>query len=98
MVRRAVGPEIPVARTGASPSGKAADFDSAIRRFESSRPSHCCNSSFWLFRYLNTEPFQSNILQHDVLFFQLVTMTAGSSMQHELRHGCAIKLLHQLRS
>src|SRR5579885_461667 len=24
---------------GASPSGKAADFDSAIRRFESSRPS-----------------------------------------------------------
>ncbi len=25
---------------GASPSGKAADFDSAIRRFESSRPSH----------------------------------------------------------
>src|SRR6185437_11419295 len=27
-------------RIGASPSGKAADFDSAIRRFESSRPSH----------------------------------------------------------
>jgi hypothetical protein len=27
-------------RFGASPSGKAADFDSAIRRFESSRPSH----------------------------------------------------------
>ena len=26
---------------GASPSGKAADFDSAIRRFESSRPSQC---------------------------------------------------------
>src|SRR3954452_11149652 len=26
-------------RVGASPSGKAADFDSAIRRFESSRPS-----------------------------------------------------------
>jgi hypothetical protein len=26
-------------RIGASPSGKAADFDSAIRRFESSRPS-----------------------------------------------------------
>ena len=25
---------------GASPSGKAADFDSAIRRFESCRPSH----------------------------------------------------------
>ena len=25
---------------GASPSGKAADFDSAMRRFESSRPSH----------------------------------------------------------
>jgi hypothetical protein len=28
-------------RIGASPSGKAADFDSAIRRFESSRPSQC---------------------------------------------------------
>src|SRR5208282_5176328 len=28
------------AKLGASPSGKAADFDSAIRRFESSRPSH----------------------------------------------------------
>ena len=27
-------------RIGASPSGKAADFDSAMRRFESSRPSH----------------------------------------------------------
>ncbi len=27
------------AKLGASPSGKAADFDSAIRRFESSRPS-----------------------------------------------------------
>ena len=26
---------------GASPSGKAADFDSAMRRFESSRPSQC---------------------------------------------------------
>src|SRR2546429_9961816 len=26
---------------GASPSGKAADFGSAIRRFESYRPSHC---------------------------------------------------------
>ena len=30
----------PLAATGASPSGKAADFGSAIRRFESSRPSH----------------------------------------------------------
>ena len=29
---------------GASPSGKAADFDSAIRRFDPSRPSQ----SFWL--------------------------------------------------
>ena len=27
-------------RVGASPSGKAPDFDSGIRRFESSRPSH----------------------------------------------------------
>jgi hypothetical protein len=32
---------LPVLRhIGASPSGKAADFDSAMRRFESSRPSH----------------------------------------------------------
>src|ERR1700730_5503877 len=35
---------------GASPSGKAADFDSAMRRFESSRPSQlycscCCNGA-----------------------------------------------------
>jgi hypothetical protein len=29
----------PAKAFGASPSGKAADFDSAIRRFESSRPS-----------------------------------------------------------
>ena len=29
---------------GASPSGKAADFDSAIRRFESSRPSQAVQS------------------------------------------------------
>jgi hypothetical protein len=34
------GPEGPWPGVGASPSGKAADFDSAIRRFESSRPSH----------------------------------------------------------
>ena len=35
------GPRPPARRRiGASPSGKAADFDSAIRRFESSRPSH----------------------------------------------------------
>ena len=27
-------------RDGASPSGKAVDFDSTMRRFESSRPSH----------------------------------------------------------
>ena len=31
-------------RFGASPSGKAADFDSAIRRFDPSRPSQ----SLWL--------------------------------------------------
>jgi len=30
---------IPVRSAGASPSGKATDFDSVIRRFESSRPS-----------------------------------------------------------
>ena len=30
---------------GASPSGKAADFDSAIRRFESFRPSNTKNLS-----------------------------------------------------
>ena len=30
---------------GASPSGKAADFDSAMRRFESSRPSHAVPES-----------------------------------------------------
>ena len=40
------GPRPPVLRrVGASPSGKAADFDSAIRRFESSRPSHAFASS-----------------------------------------------------
>ena len=40
------GPRPPVRRrVGASPSGKAADFDSAMRRFESSRPSHAFASS-----------------------------------------------------
>ena len=29
-----------MSRVGASPSGKAVDFDSTMRRFESSRPSH----------------------------------------------------------
>ena len=39
MVRPPGGDSTPV-EIGASPSGKAADFDSAMRRFESSRPSH----------------------------------------------------------
>ena len=52
MVRRAEGADAFDAGFGASPSGKAADFDSAIRRFEPSRPSqvppswqraHFCN-------------------------------------------------------
>ncbi len=34
---------------GASPSGKAADFDSAMRRFESSRPSQELRGSLKLF-------------------------------------------------
>src|SRR5208283_3613034 len=39
-------PDDPLSRIiGASPSGKAADFDSAIRRFESSRPSHAFSQS-----------------------------------------------------
>src|SRR5271165_5073932 len=39
MVRPLSAGPWPERRIGASPSGKAADFDSAIRRFESSRPS-----------------------------------------------------------
>ena len=37
---RSVRPGINPRRVGASPSGKATDFDSVMRRFESSRPSH----------------------------------------------------------
>ena len=41
------GPRPPARRRiGASPSGKAADFDSAIRRFESSRPSQLFGTCF----------------------------------------------------
>ena len=34
------GPKRDLPSVGASPSGKAPDFDSGIRRFESFRPSH----------------------------------------------------------
>ena len=40
------------AKLGASPSGKAADFDSAIRRFESSRPSQAFRACGDFLRFL----------------------------------------------
>jgi hypothetical protein len=43
------------APVGASPSGKAADFDSAIRRFESSRPSQLSPSPYKLSAILRRE-------------------------------------------
>ncbi len=42
---------------GASPSGKAADFDSAMRRFESSRPSHINQLVMRLIPGFNGAPF-----------------------------------------
>ena len=57
-IRRDAGPAAFQPAIGASPSGKAVDFDSTIRRFESSRPSqHLVNE---IRQFLNLPDFHSD--------------------------------------
>src|SRR5690349_8271110 len=44
---------------GASPSGKAVDFDSTIRRFESSRPSQALSQLKTVYTYIAKGPEKS---------------------------------------
>ncbi len=57
-IRRDAGPAAFQPAIGASPSGKAVDFDSTIRRFESSRPSQDLVNE--IRRFLNLPDFHSD--------------------------------------
>ena len=92
-VRRLPGPAaraisgLPV---GASPSGKAADFGSAIRRFESSRPSQqnsACFQALGRAGRLRRDPFSCcAMLQADSRDFHGIPNDHDNSVRHETRH------------
>jgi hypothetical protein len=72
----------PFSAIGASPSGKAGDFDSPMRRFESSRPSHPVRiSENFLFRHEKSPPI-ADFLRKAILYRDRFGRDATEIRQH----------------
>jgi hypothetical protein len=82
-IRAAIVPPLSRQVIGASPSGKAVDFDSTMRRFESSRPSQAI--------------IQLKIVRHYIMMSALcgkadMACSARRPKKVELRDGCASRM------